>query len=165
MQEQNADSFKKANISTSITITACSQSCYMVCKLCTHLKACTLNEVWLTSKIPPFQIDSILVGPDKEAVEIMENSSSQRRSDCAQEKRAFCTATSHNIFEDFGNFTLGRGLDISFSQTHCRQNVGIWQSFVSQLLYQKNPKSYSQCSIVYLEMLYTSQITSIQRQA
>lgn len=125
MQYQNADSLKKTpNASTSITIKACSQICYMVCKLCTHLNACTLNEVWLTSKLPPFYIDSILVGPDKEAVEIMENSSSQRRSDCAQEKRALCTATSDKIFEDFGSFTLCRGLNISFSQIHCRQNVG-----------------------------------------
>lgn len=101
----------------------------MVCKLYTHLNAYTLNQVWLTSKIPPFYIDSVLVGPDKEAVEIMENSSSHRRSDCAQEKRTLCTATSHNIFEDFGSCQslqrLWRGLDISFSQTHCRQNVGI----------------------------------------
>lgn len=123
MQYQIADSLKEANVSTSISITACSQICYMACKFCTHFNACTLNEVWLTSKILPFCIDSVLGGPDKETVEIMENSSSQR-SDCAQEKRALCTATSH-IFEVFGSFTLWKGLDISFPQNHCRQNVRI----------------------------------------
>lgn len=52
----------------------------------------------VTSKIPPFFIDSVLGGPDKKVAEIMENSS-QQRSDGAGEQRALCTATSHDTVE------------------------------------------------------------------